>query len=124
MRISAPTPRPSARPSSRPRSSAVKVRLLDQHALAGVGKLVADDTLWRAGVYPGRPVDVLTGPERQRLYRALRDTIDQALRDGGVHVLPLVPHRRPGGHCPRDGAELRRSKVGGRTTFWCPAHQS
>lgn len=101
----------------------VKARLLDQHALAGVGNLLADDILWRAALTPARPVDTLTAPERRRLHQALRDTIGEALRDGGVHTLPLVPHRRPGGHCPRDGAELRRTKVGGRTTFWCPAHQ-
>jgi formamidopyrimidine-DNA glycosylase len=101
----------------------LKARLLDQHALAGIGNLLADDILWRAGLSPAHPVDALTGPDRQHLYQALGDTIGEALRDGGVHTLPLVPHRRPGGHCPRDGAELRRTKVGGRTTFWCPAHQ-
>lgn len=101
----------------------VKARLLDQHALAGVGNLLADDILWRAGVHPARPVDTLTGPEREQLYAALRDTIGEALRDGGVHTLPLVAHRGPGGHCPRDGAELARATVGGRTTYWCPDHQ-
>lgn len=101
----------------------VKARLLDQHALAGVGNLLADDILWRAALNPARPVAALSEPERQRLYQALRETIDEALRDGGVHTLPLVPERRPGGHCPRDGTELRRATVGGRTTFWCPAHQ-
>ena len=34
-----------------------------------------------------------------------------------------MEERRAGGHCPRDGAELRREVVGGRTTYWCPAHQ-
>jgi formamidopyrimidine-DNA glycosylase len=101
----------------------VKARLLDQHALAGVGNLLADDILWRAGLDPARPVDALTGRERARLHRALRETIGDALRDGGVHTLPLVPHRRPGGHCPRDGTELRRATVGGRTTYWCPTGQ-
>jgi formamidopyrimidine-DNA glycosylase len=101
----------------------VKARLLDQHALAGVGNLLADDILWRAEVNPARPVDTLTEPERRRLHRVLRETIGEALRDGGVHTLPLVPHRRPGGLCPRDGTELLRATVGGRTTFWCPTHQ-
>jgi formamidopyrimidine-DNA glycosylase len=101
----------------------VKARLLDQHALAGVGNLLADEILWRAGVNPAAPVESLSGPRRQRLYQAVHETIGDALRAGGVHALPLVPHRRPGGHCPRDGVELRRATVGGRTTFWCPRHQ-
>jgi formamidopyrimidine-DNA glycosylase len=101
----------------------VKARLLDQHALAGVGNLLADEILWRAGLNPARPVDSLGGADRSELHRALRETVADALRDGGVHTLPLVPHRRPGGRCPRDGAELVRATVGGRTTFWCPVHQ-
>jgi formamidopyrimidine-DNA glycosylase len=101
----------------------VKARLLDQHALAGVGNLLADEILWRAGVNPARPVDTLAHDEREHLYRSLTETVGDALRDGGVHTLPLVPHRRPGGHCPADGAELARATVGGRTTWWCPTHQ-
>lgn len=102
----------------------VKARLLDQHVLAGVGNLLADEILWRAGVAPARTVDTLTGAEREHLHRAVRESVADAIRDGGVHTLPLMPHRTPGGRCPRDGAELRRGKVGGRTTFWCPSHQA
>jgi formamidopyrimidine-DNA glycosylase len=104
-------------------SAPVKARLLNQSAVAGVGNLLADEILWRAGVNPARPVSTLTGPEREQLYQALTETISEALRDGGVHTLPLLSHRRPGGRCPRDGAELLRATVGGRTTFWCPVHQ-
>ena len=34
-----------------------------------------------------------------------------------------MEERHDGGRCPRDGTELRREVVGGRTTYWCPAHQ-
>lgn len=105
-------------------SAPVKVRLLDQQALAGVGNLLADEILWRAGVNPSRPVNTITDTERPVLYAAVHQSVADALRDGGVHTLPLMAHRKLGGRCPRDGAELRRSKVGGRTTFWCPAHQT
>jgi formamidopyrimidine-DNA glycosylase len=101
----------------------VKARLLDQHVVAGVGNLLADEILWRADLAPTRPAGSLTPDDRARLHRTLRSTVDDALRDGGVHTLPFVADRVPGGRCSRDGAELRRSTVGGRTTFWCPAHQ-
>lgn len=101
----------------------VKARLLDQHALAGVGNLLADEILWRAAIDPARPVDALTEPERARLHHTLQTTIAEALRGGGVHTLPLLPHRRPDGRCPRDDTELTRSVVGGRTTYRCPTHQ-
>jgi len=103
--------------------ASVKARLLDQHALAGVGNLLADEILWRAGMNPARPVDTLTPAERRRLHAVLLETVGEALRDGGVHTLTLVPHRRAGGLCPRDGTGLCRGTVGGRTTYWCPVHQ-
>jgi formamidopyrimidine-DNA glycosylase len=44
-------------------------------------------------------------------------------RRGGSHMGDLMEERQPGGHCPRDGAELLHAQVGGRTTYWCPVHQ-
>jgi formamidopyrimidine-DNA glycosylase len=35
----------------------------------------------------------------------------------------LMEQRHADGRCPRDGTVLRREVVGGRTTYWCPAHQ-
>jgi formamidopyrimidine-DNA glycosylase len=101
----------------------IKARLLDQHAIAGVGNLLADEILWRSDLDPARPAGGLDGDERATLHRTVLATVAGALRDGGVHTLTLVPHRVPGGRCPRDDAELRRATVGGRTTFWCPVHQ-
>ncbi|MHC1559050.1 Fpg/Nei family DNA glycosylase [Actinomycetospora sp. C-140] len=101
----------------------VKARLLDQHAVAGVGNLLADEILWRAALDPARAVDTVAADERAGLHDQVLATIAEALRDGGVHTLTLVPHRHPGGRCPGDGSELRRATVGGRTTFWCPFHQ-
>ncbi len=106
------------------RSSApLKARLLDQAHLAGVGNLMADEVLWRAGLSPLRPAGSLAPREQLRLHRELRLTIDLLIERGGSHLGDLTPHRMPGGTCPRDGAHLQRGTVGGRTTWWCPAHQ-
>jgi formamidopyrimidine-DNA glycosylase len=101
----------------------VKARLLDQSVLAGVGNLLADETLWRARLDPRRRVDTLGDDELTRLRRALRKATRAAIRDGGVHTGVVIPHRRPGGHCPRCGAALERATVGGRTTWFCPREQ-
>jgi formamidopyrimidine-DNA glycosylase len=101
----------------------LKARLLDQHAIAGIGNLLADEILWRARLDPRRPVNSLTGPERTRLLRGVRSALAAALRDGGVHTLSLVPYRRVGATCPRDGAPMSRGTVGGRTTYWCSREQ-
>ncbi|MGH3993076.1 MAG: zinc finger domain-containing protein, partial [Pseudonocardiaceae bacterium] len=65
----------------------------------------------------------LSEAELDELRRALRAATRRAIRLGGVHMGDLVPHRRPGGRCPRCGTPLERARVGGRTTWWCPADQ-
>jgi formamidopyrimidine-DNA glycosylase len=101
----------------------VKARIMDQHRIAGIGNLLADEILWRARVHPARPTSSLTAAEQSRLLRASRDAIRAAIAGGGVHTLTIVPYRRPGGACPRDHAPMRTGTVGGRTTWWCPAEQ-
>lgn len=102
---------------------AVKARLLDQARVAGIGNLIADETLWRASMAPQRRSGSLDPAEVGRLHRVLRRTLRELMRRGGSHTGDLMPARHRGGRCPRDGAELRRATVGGRTTYWCPAHQ-
>ena len=102
---------------------ALKARLLDQRRLAGLGNLLADEALWRAGLSPVRPAESLEPAETARLHRAIRRTLSILGARGGSHTGDLQPARLRGGCCPRDGAQLRREQVGGRTTYWCPEHQ-
>ena len=101
----------------------LKARLMNQAHVAGVGNLLADEALWRAGLDPRRPARSLTAAEQRRLLRHLRATVVELSERGGSHTGDLRVHRAPGGRCPRDGAELERAQVGGRTTWWCPQHQ-
>ncbi len=101
----------------------LKTRLLDQHHLAGLGNLLTDEILFATGLAPDRPTGSLDPEEVRHLHRQLRASVRRALERGGSHTGDLMAERRPGGRCPRDGTELRRQRVGGRTTWWCPAHQ-
>lgn len=101
----------------------LKARLMDQSRLAGVGNLTADEVLWRAGLSPDRPACALARSELRRLHGVLRRTLAVLEARGGSHAGDLMAQRRHGGRCPRDGAPLARATVGGRTTWWCPAHQ-
>jgi formamidopyrimidine-DNA glycosylase len=101
----------------------VKARLLDQRAISGVGNLLADEILWRAGISPRRRTGSLSDEELDELRRATRRAIRNAIRRGGAHTGELNPERQAGGRCPRCGTELSRARIGGRTTYWCPEHQ-
>lgn len=102
----------------------LKARLLDQAHLAGVGNLLADEALWRASLAPEREAGSLTPAEHRRLHKHLTATVADLVARGGSHTGDLMPVRGPGGVCPRDGTPLVRSTVGGRTTWWCPVHQT
>jgi formamidopyrimidine-DNA glycosylase len=105
-------------------SAPVKARLLDQAALAGVGNLLADEALWQARINPARPVNKLSTVDVDRLHRAVRGAVGTAVGNGGVHNLAVVTVRAPGAACPRCGAPMTRSTVGGRTSWWCSREQS
>jgi formamidopyrimidine-DNA glycosylase len=102
----------------------VKARLLNQDAIAGIGNLLADEVLWQAKIHPARPVDELSRADVGRLLRAVRRSVELAVADGGVHTLPLISFRKSGASCPRCGAPMAQSKVGGRTTWWCSREQA
>jgi formamidopyrimidine-DNA glycosylase len=101
----------------------VKARLLDQSVLAGVGNLLADETLWQARLSPVRPAGGVSVEELDLLHTSLRRSIQSAISQGGVHTGQFVDFRRPGLLCPRCGSELCRATIGGRTTWWCPQEQ-
>jgi formamidopyrimidine-DNA glycosylase len=101
----------------------LKARLLDQQRIAGVGNLLADEILWRAGLDPARPAGSLSPAELRRLHRHVRRGLDGLMRRGGSHTGDLQIARVRGGHCPREGTPLQRRTIGGRTTYSCPAHQ-
>ena len=101
----------------------VKAVLMDQSRVAGLGNLLCDEALWRAGIDPARTAHDLTDDEVKRLHRAIRDTLRILGRRGGSHTGDLTSARGPGLHCPKDGAPLLRRTVAGRTTYSCPVHQ-
>jgi formamidopyrimidine-DNA glycosylase len=103
---------------------AVKARLLDQDAIAGVGNLLADQALWLAKINPARPVNGLSRPDVDRLGRAVHRSIETAVGGGGVHTLSVVPFRKVSATCPRCGSPMARATVGGRTTWWCTREQA
>lgn len=100
----------------------LKARLMDQAHVSGLGNLLVDEILYRAGLDPARPAGGLEAAELRRLQRAIRRTLEELIGEGS-HAGELNPARRPGGTCPRDGTSLVRRTIGGRTTWSCPKHQ-
>ena len=102
----------------------VKARLLDQSVVAGVGNLLADETLWQARLSPTPPGG---RADRDRARRPCTGPCGgpPRPRSSTAAYTParIIPFRRAGAHCPRCGTEMTRATVGGRTTWWCPKEQ-
>ena len=102
---------------------AIKARLLDQSVVAGVGNLLGDEILFRAGIDPRTPTGRLTPAQRAVLYKSFTQTMRTLQRRGGSHLGDHMPGRFSAGLCPRDGGAMRSAVIGGRTTYWCSVHQ-
>ena len=109
------------------RRGAIKAVLIDQKVIAGLGNLLADEILWRAGIHPRRPAGSLNAEERRTLHRQMRSC---SARPSGQAACRRGPswltgaRDRKDARCPRCGAPLCRAQIGGRTTVWCPNHQA
>jgi len=108
------------------RRGSIKTTLMDQHFAAGLGNLTADESLWQARIDPRRTVSSLDEGERDVLYKKIQKVLRDSLPYG------LVPSKRTwltgardrrDAACPRCGTGLRRLKIGGRTTVFCPEEQ-
>ncbi len=121
----------------RGRRLAIKAALLNQTLLAGVGNIYADESLFRAGIRPRRMAGRLTRADLERLRRALRQVLEQAIGLGGSSVSDYVDadgvrgffqlehrvYQRTGQPCRVCGTPIRRIVVGGRSTHYCPMCQ-
>jgi formamidopyrimidine-DNA glycosylase len=101
----------------------LKARIMDQARIAGIGNLLADEILWRAGLDPARPAGGLAGDELARLHEAIGEVLADLMARGGSHTGDVRQAAAIDGLCPRDGAPLARRRIGGRTTVSCPSHQ-
>ena len=104
--------------------TAIKVRLMDQRRIAGIGNLLVDEMLWRAGIDPARPTDQLTEVEVAGLHRTIVETMAELGDRGGSHTGDLRAAVTADGRCPQDDTPLIRRTIGGRTTWSCPTHQT
>jgi formamidopyrimidine-DNA glycosylase len=104
-----------------------KPSFMDQHLVAGVGNIAADEILFHARVHPEAKLSSLSEKRLLILFRAMKDVLRKAIeREAGMKGFPedwLLSHRYRGGKCPRCRTELERLKLEGRTGYYCPKCQ-
>jgi formamidopyrimidine-DNA glycosylase len=128
---------------------AIKVKLLDQSVVAGVGNIYASEALFRAGISPRLPAQRLKPAQVSRLRRAIRDTLTEAIKygstvplnhsgvektdglfyfgsapeAGGFYEERLRVYDRAGKPCITCATPIKRVVQAARSTFYCPKCQ-
>lgn len=105
----------------------VKEALMDQTFLAGIGNILATEGLWYARIDPRSRSAALSRADVMKLARGLKRAIRKQLatREGpedAWHDVFAI-YGRSGKPCPRCGATIARTVIGGRTTTFCPRCQ-
>ncbi|MEM6494876.1 MAG: bifunctional DNA-formamidopyrimidine glycosylase/DNA-(apurinic or apyrimidinic site) lyase [Pseudomonadota bacterium] len=116
----------------------IKLCLLDQRIVAGLGNIYVCEALWRSGIHPMKKAGKVTKPQLERLVPAIRDVLETSIRDGGSSLRDYARpdgdlgyfatrfdvYGRTGESCNRaDGGTIRRIAQGGRSTWYCPVCQ-
>jgi formamidopyrimidine-DNA glycosylase len=120
------------------KKSILKVFLLDQSVLAGVGNIYASEALWRAKLKPTTRAHKLTATSAARLAKAIDETLRNALDNGGTTFSDFIAadgaegynedylwvYGREGEPCLRCKTKIRRTVHQGRATYYCPTCQT
>ena len=118
------------------RSAAIKLLLLDQSIVAGLGNIYVCEALFRAGIHPTRAGGSLSLARLKGLVPAIHNVLDEAIAAGGSTLKDFASpdgelgyfskrfdvYDREGQPCRRVGT-VRRIVQGGRSTFYCPRCQ-
>lgn len=119
---------------------AVKLAIMDQRLVVGVGNIYASEALFAAGIDPRRPARSLKPAEIKKLAAAIRNVLRRAIRAGGSSLRDYVQADGALGYfqhhwavygkegercrgCTCKTAGVKRIIQGGRSTFYCPVKQ-
>ncbi|HLY83516.1 MAG TPA: bifunctional DNA-formamidopyrimidine glycosylase/DNA-(apurinic or apyrimidinic site) lyase [Acidimicrobiales bacterium] len=121
------------------RKTKLKPLLMDQRFIAGIGNIYADEILFAAGLRYDRSSETLTAQEVRRLYRAMIETLQDAVKHRGSSLADEQyrdlfgeigdfqsrhnVYDREGQPCRRCRSPIIRAKVNGRSAFLCPQCQ-
>ena len=122
----------------RHKGALIKSVILDQTIVAGIGNIYADEALYFAMINPTRRAGLVSEEEAEKLIEGARVVMDRSLKAGGSTIRNYVKSdgakgdylelfaevfNRQGKKCRRCGTEIKKIKVGGRGTHYCPKCQ-
>ncbi|MCL5431886.1 MAG: bifunctional DNA-formamidopyrimidine glycosylase/DNA-(apurinic or apyrimidinic site) lyase [Patescibacteria group bacterium] len=117
----------------------IKLLLMEQGKIAGIGNIYANEALWCAGISPMKRARELESRKVGELHKCVREVLEKGLKYGGSSAADeafvnvegkkghmqehFVVYQKQGQPCPRCGKTITVSRLGGRGTFFCPKCQ-
>jgi len=115
------------------RTTPIKVFLLDQRRVAGIGNIYACEALWEARIRPNRPAGAISRQARKRLHTSIQNVLRRAVEMRGTSVDDYVDaeglrggfqnqlsvYGREGESCPVCRRPIVRTVLAQRGTWWC-----
>ncbi len=118
---------------SRTRRVAVKLLIMNMAIVAGVGNIYANEALFRAGIRPDRAASSLSSSECEHLAVIIREVLQESIDQGSTyrveegtvayHPLDFKVYGRANGACTSCGGALEETRLGNRSTVYCPRCQ-
>jgi len=112
----------------------LKTALLDQSIVAGVGNIAISELFWRLELAPDIKCGQLTETDWRHLIRELPSYFDEIIEasmsdeidyiEEGAGDSPFQIYGRGGRNCPRCGSDIQKTRVGGRSSYYCESCQS
>jgi len=105
----------------------IKSALMNQKNIAGIGNIYSDEILFQTGIHPKAKVNNFDEILIKELYTKMKNVLNTAIeKNANPDNFPknfVIPQRKKDGKCPIDGVALKKIRVNGRETYFCPKHQ-
>jgi formamidopyrimidine-DNA glycosylase len=109
------------------KTGSIKGVLTDQHTLSGIGNVYSDEMLYQCEIHPKTKTDELQKGQKKKLFKKMQKVLELAIKKEGVRSeFPsdyLIRHRKEGEDCPKCKGKIKKIKVSGRSTYFCPSCQ-
>ncbi len=122
---------------SRKRAAAIKVFIMNQEVVVGVGNIYASEALFRARIRPTKLAGKISKEESAKLVAAIKSVLAEAIAAGGSTIRDYTQaggeegsfqdahqvYEQKDEPCPNCEAPIKSKVIGGRSTYWCSVCQ-
>ena len=112
----------------------IKTLLLDQSIITGIGNIYADEILFKSKINPHKKGKDLTKKQRQNIIDSTKEILSKAIEEGGTTIRSytseegvtglfqnnLNVHLKEGEKCPSCNSTIKKDKINGRSSYYCP----